>query len=289
MKTSIVFTLALFIVNTSSVFSQTQGGDYVNVSNVTYGGNEFTSVIMTRQNDRIKAKYFAAKNSDGSVYERFQKWARGRKIVLATSGTYMDECEAYRDPKPVGLTVDNGVSVNKDYVSKLGGLVIVYATGGVVASKIDERNLTMNCGNGNKVLNIQDSWSRTTFMSCAESVAATAFQAHLLVWKNKLNVSKVDFNERERRFLAVGTDGSGNTLHVITHVPGNVTLYDGTKMVFDFLQGYVEMKEVIFLVNLDTGCQDVFQLYDQNGNIRTDIKGKESASQAANLLVYYYE
>ena len=67
------------------------------------------------------------------------------------------------------------------------------------------------------------------------------------------------------------------------------TLFEGTKAVYDFLKKGKEMDEIVFMINLDTGDQDVFDLFDPGGNKRSDIQGKKSCQDAANLLVYYYE
>ena len=50
-----------------------------------------------------------------------------------------------------------------------------------------------------------------------------------------------------------------------------------------------ELTKIEFMVNLDTGYQDVFKLYDTNGSEKNDIKGTEPLTSAVNLLVYYYE
>ena len=43
------------------------------------------------------------------------------------------------------------------------------------------------------------------------------------------------------------------------------------------------------MVNLDTGAQDVFNVYDSEGNEKTELRGQLPIAQAINLLVYYYE
>jgi hypothetical protein len=265
--------------------------DDVSYDHTTYRGDEFAAVYMSKKNGRIKAKYFAAEGSGGSVYNRYQQWSRGRDIIAVTSGTYMDECEAYKNPKPVGLTVDNGLLVNRSYEPKLGGLIIVQATGGIATSKIKDGDLEVVCGyGGKKRFNIESSWDRSAFIDCAEDIAATVFQAHLLVWKDKLNVSRADPNKRERRFLAVGYDWSEprNIVYTLVHLPDYITLYDGTVKARDIVMDYYRMKEMVFLINLDTGCQDIFRIYDRNGR-EMDMKGEQPLSQAANLLVFYYE
>lgn len=297
MKNVSIYFFAIALTLSSVPFAgscQSYNSSLVEVASVEWGSDKFISMTISREGQRIKAKYFAGKDGGFSVYERYQKWGAGRNIILATSGTYMDECDPRLNPKPVGLTIDNGVTVNRTFKPDFGGIVIVYATGGIVASKLKDGDLQMKCNNQNQNFDIKNTWQRNSFISCAESMDATTFQAHLLVWKNRLNVFHAPScsscqNERERRFLAVGKDGSGTVKHAVVHLPSNVTLFEGTKKVLEFLQDFVEMEEVIFMINLDTGCQDVLELRDENGRIRSDISGSQPITQAANLLVYYYD
>jgi hypothetical protein len=251
-------------------------------------GEDYYMLSMNRKNERIKAKYFAADDINGeSVHQRFLKWGQGRNIIAVSSGTYMNGC--YGGADPVGLTIDNGIPVNVR-MEDFDGLVIVYATGGVVASNLQEKNLSMQCNGDNKVFDITNSWDRQNFIECSKSVEATVFQTHLLVWKDELKIYANSSTEpRERRFLAVCKDEEGNILHVIVHYPNNVSLLNGAKNVKTFLSEFKDMEEVIFLVNLDTGCQDIFFVWDSKGNLRETIRGRSGIEAAANLLVYYYE
>ena len=290
MKISLYVILFIIICNLIS-FKEAVGQDLnqlVEFSKSTMHGEEYFMLSMNRKNERIKAKYFASEDINGeSVHERFLKWGLGRKIIAVSSGTYMNGC--YGGANPVGLTIDNGVPVNVR-MENFDGLVIVYATGGVVASNLQEKNLSMYCDGENKVFDITDSWDRQDFINCAKSVDATVFQTHLLVWKNELKIySNSSSEERERRFLAVCKDEEGHILHVIVHYPNSVSLLKGAKNVKTFLTEFKDMEEVVFLVNLDTGCQDIFFVWDNQGNIRETITGRSAITAAANLLVYYYE
>lgn len=258
--------------------------------------DEYTMVTLKRDGDRVKAKYFAAEDYNGnSVYERYEKWSAGRKTILVTSGTYMDNCNHYYNPKPVGICIDNGVVVNNMLSDKFDGLVIVYATGGIVVSDLNQGDLSIRLGNGEyKTLNIRANfYDRLQFIKWAEDVEATVFQTHLLVYKNALQVylpTSTDVNTiRERRFLAGCKDEFGNIIHTIIHSPSHTTLYEGARRVKEFLIEFKEMEEVVFMINLDTGCQDVFQVNNPDGRTNPDIRGNAPISQAVNLLAYYFE
>lgn len=267
--------------------------DYVQISTVKHRGYEYKVVYMERgaSNKRIKAKYFAAKDFNGNlVPDRYKNWALNRDIICVTSGTYMSDCDA-RYAKPVGLTIDNGILVNKE-LADFDGLVIVYATGGIVATNLEDKDLTVQGGNISGIkLDIRgNAYQREKFIKWCEEREATVFQTHLLVYKNQIKISSTNSStaKRERRFLAVGYDDDGQLVHCIVHSPEYTTLYEGTKRVLNFLNEFKEMN-VIFMINLDTGCQNIFNLYNSDGSLNSTIEGTTSIDNAANLLVYYYE
>ena len=265
----------------------------VEVTTSVYNNDKFIMINMKRDGQRVKAKYFAAKGANGdNVYKRFTEWSKNKNIILLTGAAYFTTT-SYDNAVPVGLTIDNGVLVNENLpVNRMDGLVIVYATGGIACSNISDGNLLIkgNCNPTSKVMDIRNAWDRKDFINCAKEQSATVFQQHLLVYKDQLKIAvNSNQNKRERRFLAVGTDENGVTVHTIVHYPTFTTLMDGAQKVYQFLKSYKGMKEVIFMINLDTGNQDVFRIYDKSGNIRTDIKGPVDPEKAVNLLVYYYE
>ncbi len=261
--------------------------DYVEISIVNYGQQQYNTITMKRKNDRIKAKYFAAKDYNGnSVYQRFQQWKKSHpQVILLSSGTYMDR---YKTPQ--GLTIDNGVVVNQGIMLyKMDALVIVYATGGVVVSNLKAGNLKVS--GINTPLNLRENPNDLdTFIQWAEANEATVFQTHLLVHENRNMVSghNSDIDPRERRFLAVGKDENGEIFHIIIHNPSHSTLYEGTQRVLNFVNDFKDI-EVVFMINLDTGAQDVFELYNSNCTTNQTIKGPLPPSQAVNLLAYYFE
>jgi len=267
------------------------GKDYVEVSNVTYKGDNYSIVYMLRSGDRIRAKYFAAKSNSGdTVYERYRKWNNANQgIVLVSSGTYWND-----DYIPDGLTIDNGVIVNNTIMKgKMDALTIVYATGGIVVSNLKDGNLKLSGGGvrSNREFDLRgNSKDLYDFINWAKKVEATVFQTHLLAYDNNLKISSYDSNpkERERRFLAVGKNEDGDIIHLIVHRPKYASLYDSARKTKDFLNDFVDMN-VIFMINLDTGNQDVFELRNWNCSVNKSIKGKKPLDKAANLLVYYFK
>jgi hypothetical protein len=92
-----------------------------------------------------------------------------------------------------------------------------------------------------------------------------------------------------RRFLAVCQSGN-DVIHYIVNMPAASTLYNGTVKALKYLNE-LEQVTVVFMVNLDPGCQDVYKIFDKTGKeVKSrNFSGTLDTSQAVNLLVYYYE
>ncbi|MFK8101609.1 MAG: hypothetical protein AB8G15_03760 [Saprospiraceae bacterium] len=264
--------------------------DYVEVANVEYENEKYSVVYMQRSGQRVRAKYFAAKDYAGNrVHERYENWKNTNTgIILVSSGTYWNEQKL-----PEGLTIDNGVIVNQAMVhNKMDALTIVYATGGIVVSDLRERNLKVSGGgiDASREFDLRGS-SRDLrdFKKWAARQEATVFQTHLLVYGDELKISNnADRTPRERRFLAVCKNEDGDIIHTIIHRPTFASLYNSTKGTKKFLNDYAEM-EVIFMINIDVGFQDVFELRNWDCSVNKTIKGTKQISEAANLLVYYFK
>lgn len=280
----------IILLTTTNLFGQFSL-DYVDVSQITLQGEKYSFVKMTRKDNHVKAKYFAAKDHNGlSVYDRYNSWSIGKNIILYSSGTYLDNCDA-KFAQPQGICIDDGNIVNRALSTKFDALVIFYATGGIVVSDIKNDNLTIS-GNGvSKKVDIKNSLHRMEFFNWATAEKATVFQSHLFYYKDSLTIAtNSDKKVAPRRFLCVGRH-EGDVMHYIVYLSTDNTLYDATLKISNFLKNYESLDELIFIVNLDTGCQNVFQLRKNDGSIdnRTEFKGDVPITNAANLIVYYYE
>ncbi len=288
---AIIATLCSFNVGHSGVLRHANFSNEVEVTSSKFGNKVYKMITMNRTNQRVKAKYFAFREGGLSVYERYQKWKTGKDIVLISSGTYID-FESYKNANylPEGLTIDNGRVVNEKTTNSFDGFVIVYATGGIAVANLKEQSVNMTCSGQSKAFDLRNSsFQRQEFIQCAKEVEATTFQTHLLAFKNQPRVGlNGSPKTASRRFLAA-CKMDGVLYHVIVHTDEEQTLARAALDAFDFLKKYKEMDEIIFMINLDTGMQNVFELYDGNGSIRNDIKGSTPARNATNLLVYYYE
>jgi len=287
----LLFTTSLKPIEKKDPPTQCYDPNYVEISNVSYKNETYSVVLMRREGNRIKAKYFAAADYNGNnVFQRYNNWSKSvANIILVSSGTYMDNRQT-----PVGLTIDNGIPVNQTLVhDKMDALTIVFATGGIVVSNLKDGDLSVGGGGLNKKRKFnlrKSSIDLQDFMDWARSQEATVFQTHLLVYKNALTVSSYNSvtTPRERRFLAVGYDEDGKLVHVIVHCPQHSSIHDGAKKTLDFLNNFKDIK-VTFMINLDTGAQDVFELNNSDCTKNDAIKGTQPLSTAVNLLSYYFQ
>ena len=296
MKTCI-FLLLSFVLPTHLLSPAIYDKSLVEISTLTVGGDQYGVVKLKRNGNRVKVKYFASKNATGSVGERYQSWAANKNIITYSSGTYMNSCTASL-ASPVGLCIDQGIPVNNNLMLHgLDGLIIVYATGGIVASNLKEANLTITYPDGRKkTVNIRDNaYDMEEFKSWAKENEATVFQTHLFVYKDKILVnSNASPKVQERRFLAVCKMDNGDIVHYMINLPNPTTILTGAQKAFKFLKEHEEVSEVAFMINLDTGCQDVFKLYDATGKDYSNpyFRGGDhriDLNNASNLLAYYYE
>ena len=72
-----IFTITILFIS-NNLFSQ-YNLDYVDVSQITLQGEKYSFIKMTRKENHVKAKYFAAKDYNGlSVNERYNNWSVGK-------------------------------------------------------------------------------------------------------------------------------------------------------------------------------------------------------------------
>lgn len=299
---TLFFILVCISLNVLSVeFTKRQCYDetYVELSSSKYDNETYTVILMNKKNERIRAKYFAAPDNGKSVYKRYIDWsARVQNLVLVSSGTYMDQCDNPETAKPVGLTIDHGVPVNQNLINhKMDALAIVYPSGGsdggIVVSNLASGDLTLKGGgiDEKRKFDLRKSpYDLDDFMEWAKKQEATIFQTHLLVYKNNLKISSTNSNtaKRERRFFAMGSDADGQWYNIILNCPSSNSLYNSSKKALDFLNKYKEIN-VSYMINLDTGCQNVMELRNSNCQVNKSVAGTQDVSSAVNLLAFYFQ
>ena len=273
-------------------FSQ-YNDNYVQVKGANIYGDDIKVVKMSRKDNHVKLKYFAAKENGKSVYDRYRSWSANKSIIAYLNGSYSDMCVGNPLlPNPVGVCFDAGKMVNGRIKDDMDGLIIIYATGGLLVSNLKEGNLSIKESKSGKssVLNLRNAMDFSTFKNWAKEEEVTVFQTHLLNYKDSILIyPNSSPNARERRFLAVCRDEDGSIVHCIINLAGTNTLYDATIKVTDYLKKIEDMKNIIYMVNFCCGCYDVFQAFDENGNYKAGFSGMMPINSAPNLLVYYYE
>lgn len=242
------------------------------------------TIWLNRKSGKVKAKYFAHKDlqTSKSVYQKYSGWKGDKDILLVCSGAFTTKDYS----TPLGLTVDNGKIVNRNINKDMDGLVIVYATGGIVVSDIDEGNLYL--GSLNKRIDARNFMDKQTLISWAEKEEATIFQTQLLAYKNNLRIPRhAPKEEAERRLLVLAINPDGEVEHIIFNIRREVYLYDISDLIFSYLKA--KNMNIVAMLNLDTGMYNILEVYDDDGDKEGNVKGKENVSKATNLLTYYYE
>lgn len=258
---------------------------YVNAYEVKSNYNEIGhSVWIARKGKKVNAKYFAYKQDGKSIYERFRAWKEDKNIVLACSGAYT---YSKSNEYPTGITVDNGNVVNRNIRDDMDALVIVYATGGIVVSDLDNGDL--NVSSLGRKLDLRDRTDKYDFLDWAEEKDATVFQSHLLAYKNELRIgTNSDRDRAHRRILTLAINSSGEVYHIVYNIKKSVRLYDISGAILKSLKK--RDYNVVAMVNLDTGAYDIIEVYDERNNVVRAIKGDPdfSVRKATNLVTYYY-
>lgn len=285
----LAFTLCAFRQPAYAQLNETQTRYYYNSKltiNHLYEGNTHLGHVIwiNRLSNRLKAKYFAS----GDVYNKFKKFDKDKHVALVCSGAFTTNRDGKLMPK--GITVDNGITVNRARDKIMDGLVIVYATGGIVVSDLEKEYLFIYENDKKHKLDLLKSEHKTLFLNWANRAWATVFQTQLLASENslRLSVSKANKWERERRLLALVKNSNDQVYHVIFNIKKHVYLGKITLKVLNYLR-YNKSFYVYSILNLDTGDYDILRVNDENGRQLSDIKGPKSISIATNLLVYYYE
>ena len=249
---------------------------------------DYNLIKVNRADNRIKVKYFASQKNGKSVFQRYTEWAKGKKVVFVSSGTYTDDYS-----KPVGLTLDDGDLVNNSFKSDCDGLVIVYATGGMVVSNLKNADLTLVGGGipaGRKLDIRGNAWDLADFKTWCQSQSATVFQTHLLAYKKQSLVSyNCSQKNQGRMAIAVGYNTKGELIHAFIDYNKPTNLNNFTNEVMSIVKSKADIQNLVYLINLDEGSYDILNVNNESGYPLTYIKGKEDIDIAVNLIAYYYE
>ncbi|MGB3466013.1 MAG: hypothetical protein WBA74_12115, partial [Cyclobacteriaceae bacterium] len=248
---------------------------------------EIQFFAFSRKGNTIKAKYFAH-DAPG----KFKSWKKeaNPNILMVTVGAYSTSFNEERR-KPLGLTVDNGKTVNENLEeNKLDALVVVYnggsQKGGIGVVNLDTSPLKVSQGEVGEYW-VKDSFlDRQKAIKWAEKQGATLFQTHLLYDKNgRCFPEKEKFRGKtsERRYLAIVMK-EGIAYHIVADIPTNEHFNNGGEKVAEILikKGY----KVYGVINLDVGGYNLLKAYDDQKNIIR--KTNHPISSTTNLIIWYY-
>ncbi len=256
-------------------------------------GKSFYLLDLNTSEMNVKVKCFFSKGEYPSVKKRFEEWKKDKHIVAYSTAAYRNSWH-YQDQQPVGLSVEDGILLNNQLVmDRLHGLAIVNATGEIAVKNIKDKNFIVTNADGTtKQLDITNTLQRNKFIKWAESNNATVFQTHLLVFNNELKVyADASRFEANRRFLISGKDADNNTHHIVINIREPMSLYDAATAVYGCLLRNETLTHVSYILNVDSGGDDIFGAFDEHGKVvtRLGFSGSALLDNAANLIVYYYE
>ncbi|MFN8397197.1 MAG: hypothetical protein U0176_21415 [Bacteroidia bacterium] len=235
-------------------------------------------IELKRRSGRVRAKYFAT----GAVYSKYQEWQPYNDVVMVCSGAFTSDYKT-----PMGLTIENGVLVNKLIDTKMDGLVIVYPNGGIAVSNLEDGNLRY--GTPETVANLRSYKDLNAFINWAEREQATVFQTQLLAYDNelKLDMDKARTGQAERRILVIAKNPLGEVLHIVYDITTSEHLGD----VAPTLLRYAKMErglQVVAMLNLDTGAENIMEVYNDYGYKLPDPTGSVPIANAINLIAWSY-
>ena len=262
-------------------------------STVNIGGENYSVIKLSNFNKKLKVKYFAARDqNNNSVHKRYLGWATNKNVICYSSGTYMDDYNIDL-AKPIGLCIDQGRVVNNGLIlDKFDGLVIVYPSGRIAVHNLKSKSLQIDNGDGKMMnLNFGNHFNKIQFMNWAIEQEVTVFQTHLFCFKNQIYNNLDNSKKAGRRFLAAGTDESGEFKQYIINLSSSNTLLEASGKTINYLKSFEEMSEIDFVVNLDPGAQDVFGAFNPAGDKvnKKGFQGTLDISKSLNLIVYYVD
>ncbi len=256
-----------------------------------FKGIKLTSVLI-KKDFNVKLKYFAAKQGEASVYERFTSWRKGKNILVYSSGTYMSDCDA-KSAVPVGICIDEGRMLNNVISHNFDGFCIIQNEN-LYVNNLEDNDFTIIYPNGERRgINIKDKIDVSIMLDWATKSKSTFFQTHLLAYRNELKIKPELSSDKlsNRRFIVSGNDHENKTIHIIFSIVNNLSLYESSILAFNYLRSNNILKDITFIINVDPGCQDVYQVFNSDGSIKRILGfiGTFDISASANLLVYYTE
>jgi hypothetical protein len=288
----IIFAL-IRIFFTEQVYAQ-YDESYISSSIANFNGSQINVVKINRKDGHIRAKYFACKYAGNFVSKDYENWSKNRSIVFYASGSYMNGCGKPERAESPGFLCIDGKLINSRIDQKMDGLLVTYPNGDIIAINLkqDSSNIKESLTGNIYSLNFRKPMDILFFKDWVSAERVDVFQTHLLYYNDQPTVSINGSNtSRERRLLAVCRDEENNEVHFLINLNDTYTLYEATMIAAKYLKQYDDLNTIDFIINLETGCQNIFQVFDSVGNrlLGNGFYGFSNLSQSSSLLVYYYE
>jgi hypothetical protein len=296
MKTILFLILSAFLSHDLNDIHSKYNAKFVDILvDQPYQGENFDYIIMKRDSQRVKAKYFAENIS--SIESKYKLFAASKSVICYAAAGYLGD--GYQTVE--NITIESGRIIERRINrTSCDALVIIQATGGVVVSNLKKADLKLSGGGAdpNKALDLRNNvWDQEVFFDWAKKESATVFQTHLLAQNNELIIpADADAKSKKvsnavRRFLVVGKNSSGKIVHIIINSRKVSGLRYAAEKCFNFSKNLLGLN-IVFMINLDTGAQNVFKAYNADGtenNTMLNDGALINLSKAHNLMVYYYE
>lgn len=247
-------------------------------------------VKMSNKNNSLKVKYFAFKYNNKTIAKRYNEWQLNKNIICFSSAAYMDGPNE-KIAKPKGLCIDQGKIINNNLIKgELDGLVMVYPSGKMTVHNLKNDEIQYDKGDGKQAkVNTSNIFQMTRFIEWAKEQEITIFQTHLFYHKNQNLIIQTKGKLAARRFLAVGKDETGELKYYIINSNESLKLSAAAEKAIRYLRSFENLSTIEYMINLDTGGQDIFSVNDHSGHKLNypELKGKISdLNVAVNLIVF---
>jgi len=218
----------------------------------------------------LRACYFGTDAK--SKYDAWKKHYKRRILCYFAVGF------AEQNDRPLGISAENGTSLNRNWEQSMDGLIQVDAYGKLTFADLERERVAQR-------YDLKSASDRSRFMRQLPRSRGSIFQTQLMYSHldgRKMGPEK--YGERaSRRFMAVCRDKGGHVHYIILEQPKSMHLNKAAVGAIACLSsvGY----EILYLFNHDTGSRNVMQAFDQKG--KRLYRSPMELSKATQLLVFY--
>ena len=230
-------------------------------------------LLATASNEQTKVNYFSAGDAVGDYIE----WAKHHQPLALFSGGYEDE------GRPIGLTLNRGVVVSRSLEADMDALILIYPSGrleildiGSCFSLPDQDTTRQFCLHKSAI-------DRRDFLQWASLEGITAFQSHLLAYGNKLRITAEASPKLAKRRILMTTRKGSDSYYAVVDMEQASDLFAVSHLLMKSLPEH----EILTMVNLDVGVNDILHIYHARGRELSEPR-QGKVLRAVNLMVLYY-